>query len=55
MDITILTITELKALAYDTLAKIQQFQNDLQVINNQIAEKSKIVEPEVLPIEEIPE
>lgn len=36
MDITKLNIVELKALAYDTLATIEQTQNNLKLINQEI-------------------
>jgi len=36
-----MSVVELKAAAYDTLAMIQKLQQDLQVINNQVAVKSK--------------
>lgn len=47
MDITHLTITELKALAYDTFVQIEQFQNNLKLINQQIVEKLKQIPTDV--------
>ena len=43
MDITKLTVTELKALAFDTLVQIEALNKDLQIINQQI--KNKQMEP----------
>jgi transcriptional antiterminator len=37
MDITKMSVKDLKALAYDLIVKQQQIQNDLTVITNQIA------------------
>lgn len=39
-----LSLCEVKALAYDTLARIENEQKNLQVLNQIIAEKSKPVE-----------
>lgn len=36
-----MTITELKAVAYDTLAMIQKLEWDMRVINEAIAKKSE--------------
>ena len=41
MEIDKMTITELKALAYDTLAKLQTEQRNLDTINTLIQKKSK--------------
>ncbi len=38
MDITKMSVTELKALAFDTLVSIENFQRDLQTINKAIAQ-----------------
>jgi len=38
-----LTIPELKALAYDEMVKMEQAQKNLQVINQAIIEKSKVM------------
>lgn len=40
MDLTIMSITELKAVAYDVLVQIEQQQNNLRLINQEIAKKS---------------
>jgi hypothetical protein len=40
-----LSLAEVKALAYDTLARLENEKNSLQVLNQIIAEKSKVVEP----------
>lgn len=37
MDITQMSITELKALAYDTISQLEQAQSNLQAINREIA------------------
>lgn len=42
MDITKMTVTELKALAYDTFAQIEQAQKNLQAINQEIAKKLQV-------------
>lgn len=52
MDITKLNIVELKALAYDTLATIEQTQNNLKLINQEIQLRlntpvEKVAEPQV--------
>ena len=41
MDITKMTATELKSLAYDFLVQIEQLQNNLKAVNQMIQEKSK--------------
>jgi len=46
------TVTELKALAYDELAKLEATQNNLKIINSRISEILKI-EPESI-VEEKP-
>lgn len=45
-DITKMSVTELKALAYDLLAQQQQLQNSLGAINEQISKK--LDKPEVV-------
>ena len=40
------TLAETKALAYDVLSNLQKLQNDLQVLNNAIAEKQKKLKEE---------
>lgn len=52
MDITKLNIVELKALAYDTLATIEQTQNNLKLINQEIQLRlntpvEQVLEPQV--------
>lgn len=37
-----MTLEQLKALAYDQLAFLEQTQNNLRLINAEIAEKSKV-------------
>lgn len=52
MDITKMSVTELKALAFDTLVSIENFQRDLQTINKAIAQAQTPVPtplPEVKP------
>lgn len=46
MDITNLSLEQLKALAYDYMSVIQQHQNNLSLVNAQIQKKSAEV-PEV--------
>jgi len=60
MDITKMSITELKALAYDTIGELERVQNNLKQINNIIA--TKIAEanngtklPETIGQERVPE
>lgn len=38
------TLEQLKAIAYDELVKIEQIQNNLQIINSEIAKRTKMVE-----------
>ncbi len=40
MDISKLSVTELKAAAYDLLATLEQAQKNLKVVNQAIVEKS---------------
>ncbi len=51
MDVMQMTITELKALAYDEIARLEQTQKNLQIINNRITEKVK--EEQNKPKEEV--
>lgn len=55
-DITKMSVTELKALAYDELGKMEVAQKNLQIINVEIAKKmeSKSESPavEAIPVEE---
>lgn len=41
MDITKLNVQELKALAYDLLVQANQYQNDLNVVNQEIQKRSQ--------------
>ena len=41
MDITKMTTVELKALAYDELTKLEAAQQNLRIINAEIAKKTK--------------
>lgn len=41
MNIEKMTITELKALAYDLLVSIETSQRNLQLVNQQIAKKAE--------------
>ena len=41
MDINKLNITELKALAFDSIVKIEQLKNDVQIIQGLIEQKIK--------------
>jgi len=51
MDITKLTVVELKALAYDELAKMEVAQNNLKTINQELAKRSQPAVEEK-PVEE---
>lgn len=55
MDITKLSITELKALAYDELAKIQVGQANLQAINVEIQKRGKLEDTTNEPDSILPE
>lgn len=46
MDLTAMSITELKALAYDLLAQGQQIQNNLNTVNQEIANRPITQQPE---------
>jgi len=50
MNIETMTVTELKAAAYEQVVLLEQTQNNLRILNAKIAEKSKVVEP-ALPVE----
>jgi len=47
MDIKTLPLKELKALAYDQLVQLEQFQTNLKIINAEIAERNKTMSEEV--------
>ncbi len=57
MDINQMTLTELKALAYDVSLTLQTAQNNLTVINQQIANKLKetTMDEETVVTEEVTE
>ena len=40
IDITKLSITEIKAMAFDTLNEINFFQNNLKILNEEIIKRS---------------
>ena len=44
-ELKALSVESLKAMAYDALARLENEQNNLRVLNQVIAEKSKAVEP----------
>lgn len=44
-----MTVTELKAKAYDILAQIQYLQKELQKTNDDIAQAAKASQPETNP------
>lgn len=41
MDINTLTLTELKALAFDEIKKLEIAQGNIRILNDQIAKKEK--------------
>ncbi len=41
MDLTKMSLTELKSLAYDQLVQIEQNQNNLRLINTEISKRPK--------------
>lgn len=51
IDINTLSVVELKALAYDTVATIQNLNNNLQLINKKIEEKMS--QPTSEPVEAV--
>jgi hypothetical protein len=55
MDISKLSIGELKILAYDTIRKLEGFNKDLQLLNNRIKQMEEYKSPEEVeatPVEE---
>lgn len=42
MDIKKLTLEELKALVYDELAKVEQSQQNIRILNQEINERNKL-------------
>ena len=50
MNLKEMNLVELKAIAYDTFAGIQNLQNDLMIINQEIATRSQRIE---IPREEV--
>ena len=52
MDIKTMTIVELKSLAYDQLAQLEQTQNNLKLINQEIINKQNTPAMRV-PVEKV--
>lgn len=52
MTIQELTTEQLKATAYDTLVKIEQYQNNLKIINGEIAKRNTPMSEETTPVVE---
>lgn len=52
MDITKLSITELKALAFDIIAQIELSQNNLRAVQQEIAKKQKEAEQPAPSVEQ---
>ena len=46
MDLTKMTVIELKAVAYDLFVQLEVTQKNLQLVNQEIAKKSKEVKEE---------
>ena len=44
MDITKKSVDELKSLAYDQMVELQRIQQNLQLINNEIAKRAEVKE-----------
>jgi hypothetical protein len=55
MDITKLSVQELKSLAYDKLALLQQCESDLRAINTEIANRGQATEKEEVKESEVVE
>ncbi len=54
MDLNTKTVEELKVIAYDVMVSIQKLQNDSQIINQLIAQKSQQpVKPERVEKKEV--
>ena len=51
MDIKKFSLTELKAMAYDQLAQLEHIQQNIRLINAEIAEKSKPMNEEEIVTE----
>jgi len=51
LDITALTDSEVKALAYDQIAAYEQAQNNLRVCNDELARRKQEVKEEQEPVE----
>jgi hypothetical protein len=49
MDVALLTLEGLKALAYDQLAIIENAQNNLRIINTEIARRAQMPAEEPAP------
>ncbi len=52
MDITKMTVTELKALGYDLLVQMQQCQQNIQILNAEIAKRQAVGSDEAKPEQE---
>lgn len=52
MDITTKTVVELKALAYDELAKLETAQRNIALINAEIKKKVEAEQPAEKPVSE---
>jgi hypothetical protein len=52
VDVTKMTVEQLKALAYDTVLDIQRGQNNLQIINGEIEKRKTTDTPETNTTEE---
>ncbi len=50
LDITKLSIIDLKALAYDQISQIEQFQNNLRTVNAQIQIKLKEIKTPIINV-----
>lgn len=50
-DLDKMSVTELKSLAYDCMAIVEQQRTNLQVINQKIAEKSQNGQPDPKPMQ----
>ena len=44
-DVKTMTVTELKAIGYDIVAAMENLQNNLKVVNGEIAERNKQPNP----------
>jgi sRNA-binding carbon storage regulator CsrA len=51
MDVTTMTIEQIKALAYDQIAIRENAERNLQILNNEIARRAKEEQSEKTPTE----